>query len=37
MFTQFTATLVTLAAPTVPEPLVTVQVWPAGCVPTVTL
>ena len=30
-------TLVTLAVPTVPEPLDTVQVWLAGFVPTVTL
>ncbi len=34
---QATATLVMLAAPTVPEPLVTEHVWPVGCVPTVTL
>ena len=34
---QETATLVTLAAATVPEPLDTVQVWPAGFVFTVTL
>ena len=34
---QVTATLVTLADPIVPDPLVTVQVWPAGFVPTVTL
>ena len=30
-------TLVTLAEPTVPEPLAAEQVWPAGCVCTVTL
>ena len=34
---QATATLVTLAEPTVPEPFVIVQVSPVGCVPTVTL
>ena len=34
--TQVTATLVTLAVPTVPEPLVTVQVCPSGWVNTVT-
>ena len=32
-----TATLVTFAEPTVPLPLATVQVWPAGLVLTVTL
>src|SRR6185437_3797435 len=34
---QVSATLVTLALPTVPDPLVTVQVWLAGLVLTVTL
>ena len=34
---QLTATLVTLAEPTVPLPLATVQVWPLGLVLTVTL
>ena len=34
---QVTATLVTLADPTVPDPLATVQVCPAGFVFTVTL
>ena len=34
---QVTATLVTLAEPTVPDPLDTVQVWPGGFVFTVTL
>ena len=33
---QVTATLVTLAEPTVPVPLPTVQVWPEGWVITVT-
>ncbi len=33
---QLTATLVTLAELTVPEPFVTVQVCPDGCVLTVT-
>jgi len=33
---QLTATLVTLAEATVPLPLLTVQVWPTGWVPTVT-
>ena len=31
-----TATLVTLALPTVPEPFATVQVCPEGCVAMVT-
>ena len=34
---QETATLVTLAEPTVPDPLDTVQDWPDGLVSTVTL
>src|SRR6185437_1959094 len=34
---QVTAMLVTLAEPTVPVPLVTLQAWPAGSVDTVTL
>ncbi len=34
---QVTETLVMLAVPTVPEPLVTVQVWPVGLVATLTL
>src|SRR5579871_6033975 len=34
--TQATATEVMLAAATLPAPLVTVQVWPVGWVPTVT-
>ena len=33
---QVTATFVTFAEPTVPVPLPTVQVWPDGCVITVT-
>ncbi len=35
---QVTATLVTFALPTVPEPFVTEQVWlgPVGCVSTLT-
>ena len=33
---QVTATLVTLAVTPEPEPLATVQVFPVGCVPTVT-
>ena len=39
LVTQLTATLVTFALPTVPEPLVTVQLWLGlvGCVRTVTL
>ena len=37
MVVQVTATLVTLAVPMVPVPLVTVQVWPVGLVLTVTL
>ena len=34
---QDTETLVTLAEPTVPDPLLTEQVWPAGWVRMVTL
>jgi len=37
MLWQVTVTLVTLAVPTVPEPLDTVQVCPDGFVPIVTL
>ena len=33
---QLTTTLVTFALPTIPEPLLTVQVWPEGWVTTVT-
>ncbi len=34
--TQLTTTLLTSAAPTVPEPFATAQNWPAGWVATVT-